>query len=132
MYGELEQQNFPNSSSASATFASDPAAEIEIPGSPYYANGVDVNYTAPSKWWNWLWNHISAWLAASKADRTSLFTELTNVLTSAGVSPDGTDSHQLSKAVDAGVYHACSDYDTGHNMPYVIGNTLYIPDTELL
>lgn len=132
MNSTLEQQNFPDPSSAPSTFASDPTAAIEQPGSPYYANGVQVNYTAPGKWWNWLWNHISAWFAASKADRTAISTELTNVLSAASIVPSSADNHQLSQAVDKNAYNSCASYDTGANIPYVVGNTLYIPATELL
>ena len=138
MNSSLEQQNFPNPSSAPATFASDPAAVIDKPGNLYYADGVDVNYTAPAKWWNWLWNHISAWLASSKTDRTSMTTEMQNVLSAASITPSSSDDHQLSKAIDVVCYDTCEAYDNaeedGHkiNQPYVIGYTLYIPDTELL
>ena len=138
MNGTLQQENFPNPSSAPATFASDPAAVIDKPGNLYYADGVDVNYTAPAKWWNWLWNHISAWLASSKTDRTSMATEMQNVLSAASITPSGSDSHQLSKAIDTVAYDTIEAYDNaeedGHkiNQPYVIGHTLYIPDTELL
>lgn len=138
MNSTLQQENFPNPSSAPATFASDPQSEIAKPGNPYYANGVDVNYTAPAKWWNWLWNHISAWLSASKTDRTSMATEMQNVLSAASITPSSSDDHQLSKAVDIVCYDTTEDYDNaeenGHkiNQPYVIGHTLYIPDTELL
>ena len=31
-------------------FASDPTGDKEIPGSPYYTDGVDVGYTAPALW----------------------------------------------------------------------------------
>ena len=30
-----------------------------IPPSPYYANGVEVGYTAPAKWWNGLFNMLT-------------------------------------------------------------------------
>ena len=138
MNSSLEQQNFPNPSSSPATFASDPAAVIDRPGNPYYANGVDVNYTAPAKWWNWLWNHISAWLASSKTDRTSMTTEMRNVLSAASITPSSSDNHQLSKAIDKVTYSTTEAYDNaeqdGHkiNQPYVLNHVLYIPDTELL
>ena len=138
MVQDLEQQNFPNPSSAPRVFAADPEAVVEKPGNPYYADGVDVNYTAPAKWWNWLWNHISAWLKDSKADRASMNAEIENTLTAASVTPVDSDTHQLSQAVDTLAYAACNDYDNavsdGHkvNQPYVVGNTLFIPDTELL
>ena len=129
-----------------SVFSSDPAGVKERPGSPYYADGVDVGYTAPAKWWNWLWNHVTAWLTDSKADRTAMRTEMANVLTAASVSPSDSDSHQLSKAVNTVSYNTVEAYDTKEvteeiggvevthkkNQPYVISHTLYIPDTELL
>jgi hypothetical protein len=146
MNSTLEQQNFPEPASSPQTFASDPQSVVEKPGNPYYQNGVDVGYTAPAKWWNWLWNHISAWLAASKADRTAMQAEMLNVLSAASITPSSSDDHQLSKAIDAACYTTCDDYNEEEiteeigdvmvthkkNQPYVVGHTLYIPDTELL
>lgn len=138
MKSTLEQQNFPDPSSAPQVFASDPQAVVQEPESPYYADGVEVNYTAPDKWWNWLWNHISAWFKDSKADRESMQAELSNTLSAASIAPNTSDEHQLSKAVDTIAYSTCEDYDNaeedGHkiNQPYVVGYTLFIPDTELL
>lgn len=138
MNSSLEQENFPNPSSAPAVFASDPSSIIDKPQNPYYQQGVGVNYTAPAKWWNWFWNHISAWLSNSKTDRTAMTAEMQNVLSAASITPDSSDSHQLSKAANQVAYDTCDDYDNaeenGHkvNQPYVIGHTLYIPSTELL
>jgi hypothetical protein len=138
MHSSLTQQNFPNASSAAATFASDPTSTVEKPGNPYYQYGVDVGYTAPAKWWNWFWNHISAWFASSKADKNAIHTELLNVLSTAVITPADEKTNQLSKAIDTIGYTACVTYDNaeedGHkaNQPYVVGFTLYIPETELL
>ena len=138
MNSSLEQENFPNPSSAPAVFASDPSSVIDRPQNPYYQQGVNVNYTAPAKWWNWLWNHISAWFADSKADRSSMNSEMLNVLSAAAIQPSVSNTHQLSKGIDTVAYDTCDAYDNaeenGHkiNQPYVIGHTLYIPDTELL
>jgi hypothetical protein len=138
MYNALEQQNFPNPEEPSATFASDPAAVVDKPGYPYYGNGVDVGYTAPAKWWNWLWNHISAWLGTSKADRTNMVAEIQNTLSAASIQPSASDSHQLSKSVDIITYGTSVGHneaeEDGHkvNQPYVVGHTLYIPESELL
>ena len=127
-------------------FSSDPAGVKERPGSPYYQDGVDVGYTAPAKWWNWLWNKITSILTAHKTDWNSMTSEMTNTLSAASITPDSSDSHQLSKAVNQIAYGVCDDYDNETvteeiggvevthmaNQPYVIGHTLYIPDTELL
>lgn len=138
MNSTLEQQNFPDPSSAPEVFASDPQSVIQKPGNPYYANGVQVNYTAPDKWWNWLWNHISAWFKDSKADRENMQAELNNALSAASITPDSSDEHQLSEAIDKVTYNTADAYndaeEDGHkiNQPYVVGHTLFIPDTELL
>ena len=139
MNSTLEQQNFPTPLSDPQTFASDPEAQIAEPGNPYYADGVSVNYTAPVKWWNWLWNHISAWLAASKLDRSAVHTELSNFLDYNHMYPMGGTTNQLSYAIDLVDYRVCSNYDDTKaggqhkvHQPYVVGHTLYLPDTELL
>ena len=127
-------------------FSSNPAGVKERPANGYYANGVDVGYTAPAKWWNWLWNKITTFFAASKADRNALLAEMKNVLTEAGITPDATDNHQLSKAIDTVCYNQDLAYDNEtvteeiggvmvthpKNRPYVVGHTVYYPDTELL
>ena len=129
-----------------AIFSSDPAGVKERPGSSNYQNGVDVGYTAPAKWWNWLWNKITSILTAHKADWNSMTSEMTNTLSAASITPDSSDTHQLSKAVNQIAYDTCDDYDNEEvtetiggvevthkkNQPYVVGHTLYIPDTELL
>ena len=146
MNSSLSQQNFPDPSSASAVFSSDPAGVKEIPGSPYYTDGVDVGYTAPAKWWNWLWNHITAWLKDSKADKANMQSEMLNVLLVASIAPSASEEHQLSEGVDSIAYDTTERYDAAEvteviggelvthkvNQPYVVGYTLYIPDTELL
>jgi hypothetical protein len=127
-------------------FSSDPSGVKERPGNPYYQDGVDVGYTAPAKWWNWLWNKITSILTAHKADWNSMTSEMANTLSAASITPDSSDTHQLSKAVNQIAYDTCDDYDNEEvtetvggvevthkkNQPYVIGHTLYIPDTELL
>jgi hypothetical protein len=127
-------------------FSSDRSGVKERPGNPYYQDGVDVGYTAPAKWWNWLWNKITSILTAHKADWNSMTSEMANTLSAASITPDSSDTHQLSKAVNQIAYDTCDDYDNEEvtetvggvevthkkNQPYVIGHTLYIPDTELL
>ena len=127
-------------------FSSDPAGVKEQPPNPYYQDGVEVGYTAPGKWWNWLWNKITSFLSASKADRVSMLTELKNVLASASITPDSAENGQLAEAVDIVCYNETGAYDNREvteeiggvsvthkiNQPYVVGHTLYIPDTEML
>lgn len=142
----IEQQNFPTPGEAPAVFSSDPAGVKERPANGYYANGVDVGYTAPAKWWNWLWNHISAWLKDSKTDRENMLAEITNVLTAGNITPNSALNNQLSKAADNIAYGVAEDYDNEtvteeiggvmvthpKNRPYVVGHTVFYPDTELL
>ena len=141
----LEQQNFPDPTEPSAIFAEN-ATDIDKPASPYYAQGVQVNYTAPAKWWNWLWQHMTSWLLQSKNDRASMLSELINILTAAFITPSSTDNHQVSEGINTIAYNICDAYDKEEiteeidgvmvthkkNQPYVVGMTLYIPSTELL
>jgi hypothetical protein len=129
-----------------AIFSSDPSGVKERPGNSNYQNGVDVGYTAPAKWWNWLWNKITSILTSHKADWNSITTEMANTLSAASVTPDATDEHQLTKAVNQISYGVSEDYDNEEitetiggvevthkkNQPYVVGFTVYIPTTELL
>lgn len=122
-------------------FASDPVAIKESPGAEY-DYGVKVQYTAPGKWWNWLWNKITAWFNASLSDKQYMVTEMTNVLTDAGITPDANDSHQLTKSVQTIAYRYAQEHDEETvtvggvtrpvNRPYVDGSVIVLPDTELL
>lgn len=131
MYSSLAQENI-------NVYSADPAGAKEKPGNPYYQNGVDVGYTAPAKWWNWLLNHLTAWLGSSKADKEAMTAEMKNTLSAASITPDSQQSNQLSAAIDKIERNVCAVYndaeESGHkvNQPYVVGHTLYIPDTELL
>lgn len=127
-------------------FSSDAAGAKERPANGYYNSGVDVGYTAPAKWWNWLWNKITAFLNKGRADRGSILAELLHVLSAASVTPDAADSAQLLSAVQTLQYNATEAYDNEtvteeiggvmvthpKNRPYVVGHTVYYPDTELL
>lgn len=127
-------------------FSTDPSGVKEQPGAQDYANGVDVGYTAPAKWWNWLWNKLTSWCTASKTDRTNMHTELLNTLSEAGIAPSATSTEQLSRSVNIIERAECGDYDTKEeteeiegstatvrvNQPHVVGFTLFLPDTELL
>lgn len=128
------------------TFSSDPTVDKEQPGSPYYANGVDVGYTAPAKWWNWFWNKLTLFMNSSRSDRLNMLTEMKSVLTAASVVPDAAKDNQLLGAVKDVCTNRCGIYDNEEvteeidgvmvthkaNQPYVVGYKLYIPDTELL
>jgi hypothetical protein len=122
-------------------FASDEAAVKESPGTEY-DNGVKVQYTAPGKWWNWLWNKITGWFNASLSDKQSIVTEMSNVLSDAVITPDAADNHQLAKSVEVIAYRHARQHDEATiteggvtrpvNKPYVSGVTIVLPDTELL
>lgn len=127
-------------------FSSDPAGVKERPTNGYYASGVDVGYTAPAKWWNWLWNKLTTFFTASRADRESVLNEIKSVLSSASIAVDPTDNTQLSKATKVVCYQREEAYDNEtiteeiggvtvthpKNRPYVVGYTVYYPNTELL
>lgn len=121
-------------------FGSDPETLIEKPGDALYASGVEVQYTAPAKWWNWFWNTITSWLNHHKADYQSIITEETNLLTDAGLTPKASDYHQLQKSVKHVAERHAEIYDMAlaeggehyANRPYVSGMTIVLPDTELL
>lgn len=126
---------------AIGVFASDEAAVKESPGAEY-DNGVKVQYTAPGKWWNWLWNKITGWFNASLSDKQSMVTEMSNVLSDAVITPDATDSAQLAKGIEAIIYRHARQHDEATtteggverpvNRPYVSGGVIVLPDTELL
>lgn len=123
-------------------FGSDPATVKEQPGSPFYASGVEVQYTAPAKWWNWLWNAITSWCTHHKADVQSIITEETNLLAAAEEVVTPADNHQLTDSFAKIAETIAENYDTEMVMdggaerpahkPYVSGSTIILPDTELL
>ena len=132
MNPSLEQDNFPEAGQQPTVFSSDPAGVKEKPSNALYRAGVEVNYTSPAKWWNWLFNHISNWLKVSKEDRTNIKTELINTLNAGNVVPNAAVTNQLNKAVQKIAYDTCIAHDANGNAPYVEGYTLYLPETELL
>lgn len=127
---------------AITVFGSDPSTTKEKPGDTSYADGVEVQYTAPAKWWNWLWNALTSWLTNHKADNQSMITEEANLLSSAGITPDSSNSHQISQSFHDISKDYAEDYDElttedggverPVNKPYVSGMTIVLPDTELL
>ena len=139
MYSTLEQQDID-------VFSTDPTGVKEKPDGTHYTDGVDIGYTAPAKWWNWFWNHITSWFGASKTDKTAMLSEELNVLSEASILPNSAYPRQMSTSVNTIASEVCEEYDSKEvteeidgvmvthkaNQPYVIGHTLYIPDTELL
>ena len=123
-------------------FCTDEHAPKEQPPDANYSSGVDVQYTAPAKWWNWFWNIITSWFTHHKADEQSLITEETNLLSAAGKTPVGTDAHQIGDSFHDIAEDYSEDYDEETtvdggverfvNKPYVSGTVIVLPDTELL
>jgi hypothetical protein len=70
-----------------------------IPPSPYYANGVEVGYTAPAKWWNGLFNMLTNRAIQGKKDSTAIITEINNVLSASGITPAKATTNQLLSAL---------------------------------
>src|SRR5574344_2491409 len=70
-----------------------------IPPSPYYANGVEVGYTAPAKWWNGLFNMLTNRAIQGKEDSTAIITEINNVLSASGITPATATTNQLLSAL---------------------------------
>lgn len=127
-------------------YSSDPLGTKEQPPSPNYEDGVEVGYTAPAKWWNWLYNKLCIFFSGCLVDRTAMHAELLNVLSAASVIPDSSKVHQLSDSISSIGAARCSIYNGKEvtetidgasvtykvNQPAVIGYTLRLPDTELL
>ena len=81
-------------------YASD-AQTIQEPTGTDYSKGVSAGRTIPAKWWNWLFSAVTKRAGQSKTDAQNMLTELTNVVTDAGITPDAEDDTQLSQAVAA-------------------------------
>ena len=79
-------------------YASD-AQTIQEPYGTDYTQGVRVGRTIPAKWWNWLFKAVTTRLHQAYADLTNLFTELTNLLTDAQITPSASDNTQVKQAV---------------------------------
>lgn len=126
-------------------YATSDQAPKEIPGSPYYRDGVEVGFKAPAKWFNWMFNKITTLLTELKADKHSINTELGYTISSASITADASNTHQLSKAVDVKSLDVVVGYveeevteevegqTVTHlkNRPFVVGSKLFLPDTEL-
>ena len=123
-------------------FASDPATVKEQPGTTNYSSGVEVQYTAPAKWWNWFWNIITSWFTHHKSDTQVLITEQVNLLSAAGYTPDANKTHQVAESYKAIAFNIAEDHDDETtidggverpvNKPYVSGAVIVLPNTELL
>ena len=86
-------------------YANDQSAAKERPGvdpvtgDDYYAQGVKPGYSAPAKWWNWLFNALTKRVGEERDDLTVLINELKALLTEAGITVDATSNSQVLAAV---------------------------------
>lgn len=125
-----------------SVFCTDPTSPKEQPGTTDYGNGVEVQYTAPAKWWNWFWNIITSWFTHHKADNEDILSEEENLLSAADITPAPADNHQIAKSIHTIAEDNAETYDLETttdefveryvNRPYVSGDTIVLPDTELL
>lgn len=79
------------------------AHDAQTTQQPYgadYTQGVRVGKTIPAKWWNWLFNAATKRIFQSKNDAQDMLTEMKNVVTDAGLTPDASDNTQLNQAIE--------------------------------
>lgn len=89
-----------------------------------YAQGVKVGWTAPAKWWNWLWNRLTGMLTQHKSDMEAIHTEAVNILNEVGYNPSSASSHQVSKSINK---VAIEEVENVVEEPYVEGHKVIIP-----
>lgn len=88
-------------------YANDQSAAKERPGvdpvtgDDYYAQGVKPGYSAPAKWWNWLFNALTKRVGEERDDLTVLINELKALLIEANIPVDATSNSQVLAAVQA-------------------------------
>lgn len=80
-------------------YASDVSAEKERPDNDNYGLGVKNGWTAPAKWWNWLFNELTKRVGEERADVTVIIDEIKAILTEASIQPDATNNAQLKTAI---------------------------------
>ena len=68
-------------------------------GGAKYSNGFQQSDVLPAEWLNWEWNKASSAVTALNAGVSSVESELNNVLTEAGISPSGSATNQVYKAI---------------------------------
>lgn len=80
-------------------YARDISAVKEEPDAENYPLGVKNGWTAPAKWWNWLFNELTTRVGQERADVNAIIDEIKSVLTEASIQPDATNNAQLKAAV---------------------------------
>lgn len=111
------------------------SAVREKPSTSYYREGVKPRFTAPAKWWNWLFYTICTCLVAGLDDKKSISTEMTGVLDAAGLTPSNSDRNdtQYAQSITIVAHRNVRDYDLrSANVVRASGTTIILPDTELL
>ena len=96
-------------------------------GGAKYSNGFQQSDVLPAEWLNWEWNKASSAVTALNSGVNSVESELNNVLNEAGISPSGSATNQVYKAVrkNSGCIMASSRTITG--APAIeAGNTIKI------
>lgn len=66
-----------------------------------YNIGAQVNSCIPAGWWDFLFNNLVTRARQSYSDINVLYSEILNVLSAAGVTPDESDTSQLSASLTA-------------------------------
>ena len=116
-------------------YARSDSAVREKPSSSLYKAGVLPRYTAPAKWWNWLFYTICSGLVDGLNDKKSISTEMTGVLDLAELTPSNSDHSdiQYTQSITVIAHRNVRDYDLrAVNTPRASGTTIILPDTELL
>lgn len=110
-------------------YASDPQAVKLSPDQTNYSLGVKVNWTAPAKWWNWLWNRMTSIMHAHISDTEAIRSEMTSVLAEAGLTPADGTKRQLSNSMNAVMFDTYKELD---NLPHVQDHKIYLPMDEII
>lgn len=110
-------------------YASDSLAAKAIPDQTNYGLGVKVNWTAPAKWWNWLWNRMTSILKSRLTDTDNIREEMASVLGEAGLTPADGTKRQLANSIEVMMF---DDYKKWDELPYVIDHKVYLPINEIL
>lgn len=68
-------------------------------GGSKYSNGFQQSDVLPAEWLNWEWNKASSGVTKLNEGLSSVEGELNNVLSEAGISPSGSVTNQVYKAI---------------------------------
>ena len=88
------------------------AQTIQEPYGSDYSQGVRVGKTIPAKWWNWLFNAVTARLVKAFNDVTDIFTEIKNFIQNAGITLSASDDGQAVQALTVYADSSITEYVT--------------------